>query len=88
MGTTNRSASETTRERRQKTLAGWRVETNYVGGIRPTIYPEQGPTASGKNSGPTSTVSVDAKIGAGICCGAGGITVRPNPGVGVCSIRY
>ncbi len=87
MSTTIRDASQTTRERRQKTLAGWRREVTYVGAPT-TIYPEQGVLTGGKGYGPSSTVSVDAKIGAGICDGCGGNELRGNPGAGVCSIRY
>ena len=88
MGTTIRDASQTTRERKQKTLAGWRSNTSYVGAPHPTVYPEQGVLTGGKGYGPSSTVAVDAKIGAGICDGCGGNTLRGNPGAGVCSIRY
>jgi hypothetical protein len=88
MSTTIRDASQTTRERKQKTLAGWRKETNYVGAPHTTIYPEQGVLTGGKGYGPSSTVSVDAKIGVGICDGCGGNSLRGNPGAGVCSTRF
>jgi len=80
MTLTNRDASATTLQRKQKALYGWRVSTGYSGAPT-TRLQEQGITTGGQGTGPSSTVSVDAKIGAGLCCD---IPQRGNPGGNVC----
>jgi hypothetical protein len=80
MTVTNRDASLTTVRRKQKALYGWRVSTGYSGAPT-TVLQEQGITTGGQGTGPSAGVSVDAKIGAGLCCN---VPERGNPGGGRC----
>ena len=78
MSVSNRDASLTTLNRKQKALYGWRVSTGYSGAPTTNKFiQEQGIATGGQGYGPSSTVSVDAKIGAGLCCG---IPQLGNPG--------
>ena len=76
MPTTNRDASVTTTRRRQVALYAWRQSTGYSGAPTTRLL-EQGISTGGQGTGPSSGVSVDARIGAGICRGA---NVQTNPG--------
>jgi len=80
MSVSNRDASLTTLKRKQKTLYGWRVSTGYSGAPTTRLL-EQGVVTGGQGTGPSAGVSVDAKIGAGLCCD---IPERGNPGGNVC----
>jgi len=82
MGVSNRDASLTTIQRKQKTLYGWRVSTGYSANPYTNKFiQEQGIATGGPGTGPSAGVSVDAKIGAGLCCN---IPERGNPGGNVC----
>jgi len=82
MSVSNRDASLTSLQRKQKALYGWRVSTGYSGSPTTNKFiQEQGIATGGKGYGPSSTVGVDAKIGAGLCCN---IPERGNPGGNVC----
>ena len=82
MSVSNRDASLTSLKRKQKALHGWRVSTGYSGAPTTSKFiQEQGITTGGQGTGPSAGVSVDAKIGAGLCCG---IPERGNPGGHVC----
>ena len=58
---TNRDASNTTARRGQLALFGWRQSYNYPQ-ANTTVYPEQ--ATNSMNQGPTSTVPLNAYVGA------------------------
>jgi hypothetical protein len=58
---TNRDASNTTMRRGQLALFGWRQSYNYPAAPT-TVWPEQ--ATNSMNQGPTSTVPLNAYVGA------------------------
>ena len=82
MSVSNRDASLTSLQRKQKAIYGWRVSTGYSGTPYTNKFiQEQGIATGGQGTGPSANVNVDAKIGAGLCCD---IPQRGNPGGNVC----
>lgn len=63
MPVTNRDASLTTARRRQVSLYGWRLGTNYPANPT-TVKAEQAPSMGNKHTGPTAEVPPSAFLGA------------------------